>query len=623
MGYPLTLTPIASLINQLLYLQTETTTNQQGEIQFYHKPLLSILSHQNIQAIYPNTTSLIIKQITHNNYIHITTKQLHNIIDNLDTTDEEKHFFIALFTAYNTSDELLNYLNETITYIINNHSKLSNSIDIEYLYQYQQILNQLKTLLFSNSTLITPQSTLQLLQRLTSSLKVQFKGEPIEGMQIMGLLESRLLDFENIIFVGFNDTKIPGNKSINSIIPYNLRRAYNLPTYETTDAIQAYNFYRTLYYSKNLHFIYDSRTDGAQNEISRYYYQLKYLLNTPIKHYNYTQQIANNTEEKIDKQLEITNNRNLHHTLSASSIKNYITCPLQFYFSTVVGIKQPNQINELGEPSLLGKIYHNAMELYYKKYKKPIKINNLQEIINQAFEEESKKSKKQINTTGFNSLIFNLVLQFVEDTIKFDIQRYEKQPFSDIKSEEKLEIRIANVDFIAYIDRIDKTNGIVNIIDYKTTSAKTDKKINILDLFTSPNSGYHEIFQIILYSYLYKQKNPTEIIRPILYKIHSLKTQTELQTITLDIPKELNDPNNLPNINIDLREINVDKKNCVSIEITDYNLISTPFEWLLNKILYDIHNQSQSFTTNSFYAKEKTCRYCNFKTLCNISLNKE
>ena len=194
MGYPLSITPIATLINHILTLQTELTLNKQGEPQFYHKPLLSILSHSNIQNLFATTSAKIIDQITRANYIRITAAELHNIINQLNTTDEEKQFFITLFTPHTITKELLNYLDNIINQISN--FKFQISTDNEFLYQYSQVLNQLNKLLTTNSSLLTPNLLRLLISRLTTSLKVQFKGEPVEGLQIMGLLESRLLDFD-------------------------------------------------------------------------------------------------------------------------------------------------------------------------------------------------------------------------------------------------------------------------------------------------------------------------------------------------------------------------------------------------------------------------------------------
>ena len=634
MGYPLSITPIATLINHILTLQTELTNNRDGITQFYYKPLLSILSHSNIQSIYPTSSAKIIDQITRANYIRITTQELHNIIANLNTDDEEKQFFTTLFTSHTSTPELLKYLSDIITQLSTFNFQLST--EKEFLYQYNQQLNQLKTLLTPNSSLLTPNLLRMLIMRLTSSLKVQFKGEPIEGMQIMGLLESRLLDFENIILIGFNDQKVPGNKSVNSIIPYNLRRAYNLPTHEISDAIQAYNFYRTLYHTKNLHLIYDSRNEGAQNEISRYFYQLQYLLRAPMQQYNYQLQIQNtnnetpdNQEITIHKTSEIINKLNSYKTsnasLSASRLKDYIACPLRFYFSTIANIKSPNEINETGESSLLGRIYHKAMELYYNQHTTPQSLNpkQIEILVHNAFIEESKSSGRQVQITGFNSLIFNLTHQFITNTIRFDIAHYKQNQFSNVQSEVEINQPINQINFKGYIDRIDKTDDTINIIDYKTTATpKNEIGIpNIINLFNSYKSSHHELFQIILYCHIYNSSflipHSSLKIRPLLYKTYELsKSDTQLHNIKLQVPNQLLDPNNLPPLDTPLEAISTDKNSCTLIEITEYSLIATPFEWLLTRMLNNIYNPNIPFATTENSTEEKACKFCPYKTIC-------
>lgn len=627
MGYPLSITPTATLINHILTLQTELTNNREGFAQFYYKPLISILSHSNIQNVYATSSAKIINQITQANYIRITASELHNIINELNINDEEKQFFISLFTPQTTSNEILKYLNDITSKLSKFNTQLST--DNEFLYQYGLLLNQLKNTIDESKLLsLTPKLLKVLIQRLSSSLKVQFKGEPVEGMQIMGLLESRLLDFENIILIGFNDQRIPGNKSVNSIIPYNLRCAYNLPTHEISDAIQAYNFYRTLYHTKNLHLIYDSRSEGAQNEISRYFYQLKYLINAQMTCYNYTLPINNTSESStdstsitIEKTNEILAKLDTYKNskfLSASRIKDYISCPLKFYFSAIVGIKTPNEINETGESGLLGRIYHYAMEKYYKNHSIPktLQKEEIQKLVKFAFDKEREDSHKQLNISGFNSLIFNIVCNFISDTIKFDIKRYKKQPFSNVRSEEEIRTKINDINFVAYIDRIDSTEEITNIIDYKTTTSKTNKEINIINLVTSHESAYHELFQILLYCYFYKLHFRNSNLLPSLYKIYSLKSQKdELDKITLYVPNELL-TETLPPLDIDLNEIDANNKNCTKIEITNYEEISKPFEWITQKILYDIYNPQKPFIPSKNTTIEKACKFCPYTTIC-------
>ena len=452
----------------------------------------------------------------------------------------------------------------------------------------------------------------------------------------MGLLESRLLDFENIILIGFNDQKVPGNKSVNSIIPYNLRRAYNLPTHEISDAIQAYNFYRTLYHTKNLHLIYDSRNEGAQNEISRYFYQLQYLLRAPMQQYNYQLQIQNtnnetpdNQEITIHKTSEIINKLNSYKTsnasLSASRLKDYIACPLRFYFSTIANIKSPNEINETGESSLLGRIYHKAMELYYNQHTTPQSLNpkQIEILVHNAFIEESKSSGRQVQITGFNSLIFNLTHQFITNTIRFDIARYKQNQFSNVQSEVEINQPINQINFKGYIDRIDKTDDTINIIDYKTTATpKNEIGIpNIINLFNSYKSSHHELFQIILYCHIYNSSflipHSSLKIRPLLYKTYELsKSDTQLHNIKLQVPNQLLDPNNLPPLDTPLEAISTDKNSCTLIEITEYSLIATPFEWLLTRMLNNIYNPNIPFATTENSTEEKACKFCPYKTIC-------
>ena len=621
MGYPLALSPVASLINHILTLQTELTTSPQGDTQFYYKPILNILAHSSIQNIYLSSSNQIASHITKTNLIRVTKNEINEIINSIKASPDEKQFFASIFQHHTDTISLIDYLCNIINKLLNTIAPCTNDTDSEFLYQYNKILRQLKSIIAQNTTHPIPVSILRLIiNRLSPSLKAQFEGEPVEGMQIMGLLESRLLDFDNIILLNFNDSKIPGNKSVDSVIPYNLRQVYNLPTYEVSDAIQAYNFYRTLYHTKNIHLIYDSRSEGAQNEISRYFYQIKYLLKADIHHHNYTLPIASSshtsqplTINKSDNILQKLDTYKHDKFLSASRLKHYITCPLKFYFSTIADIKTPDKINELEESGLLGRIYHLAMELYYNTQPTPQKIStdDVQRLVSQAFDTESEKSHKRIQATGFNALIFNIVCKFVTDTINFDIKRNSNLQFHDVKSEVKVQAKINDVNFLAFIDRIDHDSQTTNIIDYKTSSKLQNKSIKITELISSDNESNHEIFQIIFYCYLYKLTYGATPLLPALYKMNALKKHNStLSSITLSVPTQLLDPDNLPSFGIDLNSI--DNTNSVEITITDYAQISTPFEWLIQKMLHDIYDPQKPFVPNT---TKNTCS-CPYINLC-------
>ena len=189
-----------------------------------------------------------------------------------------------------------------------------------------------------------------------------------------------------------------------------------------------------------------------------------------------------------------------------------------------------------------------------------------------------------------------------------------------IRSEEEIHVQINDINFLAYIDRIDTSQNTTNIIDYKTTTSKTKTEVNIIDLITSPESAYHELFQILLYCYIYKLHFGATPTMPTLYKMYSIKSQNgKLSTITLHIPNQLLSPP-LPPFDIDLNEINT--KNSTKIQITDYQQISAPFEWLVHKLLHDIYDPNKPFTTNIHDTKLKACSYCYYSTICHIKNTK-
>jgi ATP-dependent helicase/DNAse subunit B len=356
-----------------------------------------------------------------------------------------------------------------------------------------------------------------------------------------------------------------------------------------------------------------------------------------MKQYSYTLPVRTKKEEEfnsliIEKTEEIQQKLSVYkntHSLSASRIKDYITCPLKFYFNTVVGIKKPNEINEKDEAALLGRIYHHAMEKYYEKRNIPdkkISIDEIKDIVNYAFEKESRESKKQINTSGFNALTYNIVCQFIKNTIQFDLkrinpERIEYNDFDGVDSEVELHAKIQDVNFVAFVDRIDygKNNNIINIIDYKTTLSKSLTKVKILDIFTSHKSEFHEVFQVLLYCYIHSidRHNESNILIPYLYKIYDFsKPNTKLSTFKILIPNELQDSQNMPSFDIDINSIDNSKENSTEVDITNYKKVSVAFEWLMNKILYDIYNPSLPFSCNPLDKDHVACKYCPYQTIC-------
>lgn len=675
MGYQLNQSHIATLMNNIISLQSDIAKSG-GVDCFYHKPLINILVHPFIQNFYPKESGNIASKINSNNLIRVSIKELQS--DDIIANNE---FFKHLFSYQDNVTDLIEYLivilkriEESLYNQDKNNNTQYHTFDIEFTIQYKKFLNQLKNYLNQTAIEIDKKTFNQLITKMLSSLKVQFEGKPLEGLQIMGKLEARLIDYDNIIIVGFNDEKIPGNSSNNSLIPYNLRVAYKLPTYEHDDAIYAYNFYRMLYRTKKLSLIYDSRKEGGKNEISCYFYQIEHLMKhcvgadkIKINHKTTNQTISASSDEK--KQITIEKNGDIQGILeeykkeggkrfSASSLKNYITCPLRFYYNSIAGIRQKNEVNESMQSNVFGLIYHGCMEqIYNDMYDNNLTVEKLsltdKEIdgyIEREFAKITKGYNNQVDAgknqvaapsapplTGFNKLTANIIRNFIKQTIEFDKTR---NITGKIASEEEIEVKLLDaVNFKAIIDRIDKENGYTHIIDYKTTTLTQSKSVfNIVELFYSPEHTCQEIFQVLLYCYIYKQSkleeksNSSEKLQPNIYNVYKLsdlikQEKNQPEKFKLNVPNLFYNGDKFRNeeeLAEELKELGItdlegfsrDKKNCTEVKIDSYDDIAAPFEWLLKRMIDEIFDVNVSFAENPKNDKCKGCKYCPYVPLC-------
>lgn len=648
MGYPLSQSPIANLIDNIVSLHTEGKTTSGNT--FYHKPLINILTHPYIQRNYPALSAKLLDYITGNNFIRISQTDINDYFNTVRTADalNELPFFRQLFTAQTSVFGLFRYIHSILNLFLAQYDNQPvddtlQRFEIEYIVQYRKYLSQLENTLSDIINDINLPTLHTLIRRVTSNLKVQFKGEPLHGFQIMGMLESRLIDFNNIIVLGFNDVNVPGTKIGQSLIPYNLRRSYDLPTYEHSDKIYAYNFYRMLYRAKHVTLIYNSRDNNSNNEISRYYHQLRHLLPLTVSNVKVTVHKDSSTgitpslsadrEIEIAKTSEILSVLNEYKTdshLSASALKNYIACPLKFYFNSVTKIKQANKIDETNNAPMLGLIFHKAMELYYNEHSDgtPDAINRemIEGLVQRAFAEIKEKDKRGLELTGFNRLIFNVVCDFVRLTLNYDKCR---KPFGNVLSEQNIKVKtIGDVNFKAILDRIDTTAEplTVNIIDYKTTkSDQPSYDCKLLNLFNSPNKTDHEVFQILLYCHIYcaSTKTPASQVRPNIYNIYDISQKAdkanggdvfENQRITIRVPQSLTEAASVEAV-VDYEELK-NEKELISIEVNSYDSIRVPFEIMLRHLMDDIFSPDVPFKANPDDKQHKSCQYCPYTKIC-------
>ena len=625
MGYPLKMTPVFSLVTQLIALQ-KNIRQDGGEMTFYNKDVMRVLNHQMVTDFEPLASKELINSVLKNNIIYLSEKEL-----------SRNSFFRQLFCVPQGIPGLTDYFLGIIK-IIFTHWQLKNgnqngaegdsqteqvfdensSIYCEYLFQSYLVVNKLKDILvndgarvFESDNFISKEAFFRFLIQYLSGLAIPFEGEPLEGLQIMGILETRTLDFKNLIILSVNDGIMPKISSSGSFIPYNLRKVFGLPTIEEQNAMYAYYFYRLIQRAENVTFVYDSGANGMfTGEKSRYLYQLQLESPFEIAETNFIFNVEQIPVQpiQIEKSPGVMSKLNDHlngvRPLSPSAIDKYLTCSLQFYFRYSAGLDEPEEISEEVDAKIFGLLFHDAMERIYQPFIGKM-VNNedietilndqqyLHEIINASFLKvyfKGIKSSEQVSLKGRNWLIFEIVKKYISQLLEVDRKR---TPFEITGLEKKVNSMIGindlkqNVFIGGTIDRIERIDNSIYILDYKT--GKTDLNFPVMmSLFDRENKTRNKAaFQTMVYSYIL-HKNEPEVagIYPGIYSLRGIFEQDF-------------------DASIRSKEIGVNALEFVSV--------SDQFERYFRKLLEEIFNLDIPFqqTTN-----KESCKYCPYRQIC-------
>lgn len=610
MGYPMNLTPVAGLMDHIFELH-KRKRDINGEIKFYHHTVTNILNHQFISLICGKSIESIANQMIQKNMIYVDTSTLH-----------KNKLLNTIFNPDVDADSLLEYLLSLLRLLYNEWYNIKSDaaeahLESGFLYQYYATVNRISGILKKQAAdiKVSMETLVRLIKQLTQGISIPFVGEPLDGLQIIGSLETRGLDFENILISSFNEGVYPGKSFSNSFIPYHLRKGFGLPTYEHQDAITSYNFYRLIHRAKRVFFFSDSRIDrGNTGEVSRFFYQLKYHYNLDVQEKSIVYDISftSNQEIKVVKNKAIHDKLNkylqpgTHNTaLSASSINTYIQCPLQFYFRNIERLETAVEVSDDIETDMFGNIFHDVMAEIYEPYKgKQVQstdislvIKNEQKILlllaeSFAFHLFKKPKGEKADLHGNNLLMSKILLKYIQGVLRNDMKNC---PFVYIGSEEYYEYTIdtkyGNVNLKGYIDRIDEKNGLIRILDYKTGSGSLNFG-NWDDLFDhdfDPQKRPKHILQTFLYAYLYKSKTSVSDIIPGIYYTRNVfdnQFSTELSF------KDENNSKSVIQNYFDHEDAFISRLRLCVEEIFDPNL---PF--------------FQTKNVNS-------CNYCDFKTIC-------
>lgn len=545
MGYPLSKTPIAVLMEHLLTLR-KNVRFQEGKPYFYHQDVLSILNHPYVMRRDRKAATRLTKAIVANNKFNIPSEEL-----------AVTPLLACLFSPVEEAETFLDYLISVLTELSREEEESgevdepqeeqsrSGDLEREFIFHYFTIINRLKDLIAKSGVAMRMETYYRLLTRLSELVSIPFEGEPLSGLQVMGVLETRALDFDRVIILSMNEGVFPLKKAANSFIPHNLRKGFGLPTYEHQDSVWAYHFYRLIHRASSVHLLYDTRSGGLRTgEISRFVNQLRYHYEVPIERgllvYDVSSMGGNHLEIKKDEVVRGKLDQFRQggaKTLSASAINTFLDCPLKFYFSSVEGIEEENEIKESVESDVFGSILHKVMETAYQPLCGKLvtadllrAIQNddqtLGEFIAKAFASEFFKSEESRPLLGQNFLIGEMIRKYVKQILRID---RGLTPFKYLESERRVLglVRLSDgtsVRLKGFIDRMDEKDGIVRIVDYKS-GLGTNLFSSIEDLFDSSLKDRPKaVMQVFLYAWMYSHlagKKP-DGIQPSIYFVRSL-----------------------------------------------------------------------------------------------------
>ena len=609
MGFPVNASPAYSLVNQLIELQRNIRKHEESV--FYYKNVLALLGHQLVSGIEPEISRKLTEEIISQNMVYLPAKKL-----------QQTSFLSLIFQLPQTidaySDYFLEILRSVFTRLPSDENESRHQLHKEYLFQLYLAVNRLKDVLetsgkkiLGNKNFLTRETYFRFLSQYLGGITVPFEGEPLQGLQVMGILETRTLDFRNLVILSMNDGVMPKTSAKASFIPYNLRRGFGLPSVEEMNAMYAYYFYRLLQRAENVTFVYHSGTEGLfVGEKSRYLYQLQMETPLDIKETSVSMEVSTlspvpivvqKTEEVMVPLMPYLEGK---RALSPSAIDKYLTCPLQFYFRYSAGLEEPDEVTEEVDARIFGNLFHDTMEALYT----PFLGNELgaddiqglmddeekiQNLLLQSFRDNYFKGgddSKAVVLRGRNWLVGEIVKKYVRQVLELDKKR---APFSieGLEGKFKADFPLSDGERTVLVggkvDRIDKHDGVLEILDYKT--GKADLSFTMLDdLFDQEKTNRNKAaLQTLIYAAVVHANRKSEgIIQTGIYALRRIFEKDFQPTVT---SKELG---NQPVNYVEHQEV---------------------FNEKLVRLLEEIFDTNVPFVQTE---KEETCRYCAYKNIC-------
>jgi hypothetical protein len=611
MGFPITQTPIAGFLQVLTELQTKGHVSSGA---FQYKYALQVLRHPYASIVFPEAKE-----------IEQTIVQGNVFFPSIEVLKNE-----TLFSFSANTIDLCKYLLNNIEFLGKSYKNGKFSGDVydglyqESIFRAYQVVNRLYGLLLSGQWQLEKTTFLRLLRKLLATTQVPFHGEPVKGLQIMGVLETRTLDFKNLLILSVNEGFMPGSNNDNTFIPHFLRAHFNLSTIDHEDAIYAYYFYRLIQRAEKITLVYNTdKTQTGKAEMSRFLLQLlidsrltirRFALQSAIKPWQSEPVVVPKTEDVL-RQIKEKYDFNTHSEakpLTPSGLNTFIDCSLRFYLQKIKGYESPDELSDELDSSIFGTIFHHAAEFLYREVGRigeekifpPFVVQKemldlflqtdsdylIKKFVSKAFEKHYFKGKivDEAQYNGEQLINFRVICKMLKRLIEFDRQR---TPFTLIGLEWKdydffdLENVGVKLKIGGIIDRLEEKDEKINIIDYKTGgSTKPYKTLD--ELVTEKDKRAAHIFQTFVYaSVLIRQNTFNQPIVPSL--LYMQDAGRDNYSPVIEYEKE---------------------------PIADFRKLNTEFEALFLQKISDLFHPDIPFQQTTYISN---CAYCEFKELCN------
>lgn len=616
MGYPLKNTSLSSFF-ELVFQLHENAKRIDRKGLFYHHDVISLLSHPYAKTILDVDGVFVARKII--NYLH----QKNIVFCSLLTFEpvcnkllpETQALLQLIFNTWKDTTDALNCLYLIVDILklrFNEQWKLKHTndttttnLELEHLFAFSKIVKRINTLLNTYPVITDVKVLHGLFTQLLRSTNLSFYGEPVSGLQVMGMLETRTLDFETVILLSANEGLLPAGKTQNSFIPFDVKRVFGLSTYSEKDSIFAYHFYRLLQRTKNVHVLYNTETNElGGGEKSRFLEQLLYELPVINKFCTIKEQLMEVKVEQVTLDLPIVINKTAdilevinkkaETGFSPSLLNTYRNCSLKFYFQLIGKLREQVEVEELIGADVLGNAIHGTLEELYKPFVgKKLSESDIVRMKQQAEEGLQFQFQKEYTTDdlkyGKNLLTFKVANRFIQNFLAKEIELLKDLESKNVNLlidqleynlERNITIGTKSVKAIGKVDRIDSINALTRIIDYKT-GVVDDKELKVKDWeLLKHDVSMNKSFQLLMYSWLYNA-HTTNIIKSGIISFRQLSSG--------------------------LKTVKMNEDDTVSSSYLN------EFETVLKTVLEELFDSVVPFTKTSDKA---ACLYCDFTTIC-------